>query len=50
VRAALTAFDEISARFEWAVTGLLAGGEAAARAEATLADLGATAPAPPSVG
>jgi hypothetical protein len=38
----------IGARFEWAVSGLLAGGEVAARAEATLADLGATAPAPPA--
>ena len=46
MQAALRAFDELDARFEWAVTGLLVGGETAREAEATLADLGAAIPAP----
>ncbi len=44
MRAALDAFDAIDARFEWAVTGLLVGGEMADQALAALADIGAAPP------
>jgi hypothetical protein len=44
MRAALDAFDSVDARFEWAVTALLAGGELAAHGRAVLADLGASPP------
>jgi hypothetical protein len=44
LRAALDAFDALDARFEWAVTALLLGGEAAA-GRAALADMGVSAPA-----
>jgi hypothetical protein len=44
LRAALDAFDAIDARFEWAVTALLAGDPLAAEARAALADMGAAPP------
>ena len=44
LQASLDAFDEIDARFEWAITALLAGGELADRGRTTLTELGATLP------
>jgi hypothetical protein len=47
LRAALDAFDAIDARFEWAVTALLAGDPLAAQARSVLAEVGAAPPPPP---
>jgi predicted ATPase/DNA-binding CsgD family transcriptional regulator len=44
LRAALTAFDEIDSRFEWAITALLVGGDVAADGRAALAELGVALP------
>jgi hypothetical protein len=44
MRAALDAFDEIDARFEWAVTAVLAGEPLASQGRSVLADLGAGPP------
>jgi hypothetical protein len=45
LRAALDAFDAIDARFEWAITALLAGDPLAAEGRSALSDMGATLPA-----
>jgi hypothetical protein len=45
MRAALDAFNELDARYEWAVTALLVGGDVAEEGRATLARLGVSAPA-----
>jgi hypothetical protein len=45
LRRALDLFDEIGARFEWAVTALLAGGATAEEGRAVLEALGVTPPA-----
>jgi hypothetical protein len=44
MRAALDAFDEVDARYEWAVTALLVGGPVADEGRATLARLGVSTP------
>jgi predicted ATPase/DNA-binding CsgD family transcriptional regulator len=44
MRAALAAFDEIDARFEWAVTTQLVGGEVADEGRSVLDDLGVAPP------